>query len=431
MKPETLRILLIEDNPGDVRLLKEHLSGAAMLGITKSVFEWSTTDRLGHALKLIETNRFDVALLDLSLPDSHGLDTFVRLQQFVPNLPIIVLSGLDDSGVAIDAVRNGAQDYLVKGDVSASLLMRSIHYAIERKRLNRLVTEATDVSRIESRRIQLRRTGVRMQDWVEKICEGYQSQAREKGIQLSHTISATMEPVCLDSDKIGRIFDKFIGNSLRFTQSGGAISVEVRDGAGFIECIVSDTGTGIAEEDLSKLFIKSEPLGSMELPDCPGAVYSLSLCREWIEKHGGKITVQSEPGKRTTFRFTLAKAPFPAILVVESVKKEIEIIKELLAKDCYIILDASDGKSGFIEAVEKQPSLIVLDMKMNDMSGYEFIGRLKQDSRTHSIPLLAVRLMNADKDLQFDSDVHSVFPVITMPLKQSTLREKIHELLVE
>jgi len=150
MKPDTIKVLLVEDNPGDARLLKEHLTDASMLGISKSTFEWVTTDRLTQAQKLIESERFDVVLLDLSLPDSHGLDTFDRLQSVAPNLPIIVLSGLDDSSVALEAVSKGAQDYLVKGEVNASLLLRSVYYAIERKRSEEsALQKARDLDRLK------------------------------------------------------------------------------------------------------------------------------------------------------------------------------------------------------------------------------------------------------------------------------------------
>jgi DNA-binding NtrC family response regulator len=134
MKPESVKVLLVEDNPGDMRLLKEYLNEASTLSLSKTVFEFASTDRLAQAKKWMESNRADVVLLDLSLPDSHGLDTFDRFHASAPQMPIIVLSGLDDGTVAIEAVRKGAQDYLVKGDVSASLLVRSIQYAIERKR---------------------------------------------------------------------------------------------------------------------------------------------------------------------------------------------------------------------------------------------------------------------------------------------------------
>jgi CheY-like chemotaxis protein len=91
-------------------------------------------DRLSAALSSLAQASFDALLLDLSLPDAQGVDTLRRVRQVAPALPIVVLTGLDDDTVALSAMRNGAQDYLVKGQVTANLLVRSIRYAIERKK---------------------------------------------------------------------------------------------------------------------------------------------------------------------------------------------------------------------------------------------------------------------------------------------------------
>ncbi len=134
MNLQQIRVLLIEDNPGDARLLKEHLTEASGRGAFGVQFALTVVDRLSEGKKRIEQQAPDVVLLDLSLPDSHGLDTFDQLAASAPSLPIVVLSGLDDSAVALDAVRKGAQDFLVKGDVSGSFLIHAIRHAIQRKK---------------------------------------------------------------------------------------------------------------------------------------------------------------------------------------------------------------------------------------------------------------------------------------------------------
>ncbi|MGD9100887.1 MAG: GAF domain-containing protein [Anaerolineae bacterium] len=124
-----IRVLLIEDNPGDARLLREMLAQA-----TSAQFELTHIERLGEALQRLDKTVFDLILLDLSLPDSQGFETFAQLYGQAPGAPIIVLSGLDDEALAVRAVREGAQDYLVKGQVDGNLLVRAMRYAIERKR---------------------------------------------------------------------------------------------------------------------------------------------------------------------------------------------------------------------------------------------------------------------------------------------------------
>jgi two-component system, cell cycle sensor histidine kinase and response regulator CckA len=131
MENHPIRILLVEDNPGDVLLLQETLSE-----ITHFEAELVHVDRLIEALESLKKQSFEVVLLDLALPDSEGLDTFLQLYQQIPLTPIIVLTGMTDETLALRAMQSGAQDYLVKGQVSGGdLLTRTIRYAIERKRI--------------------------------------------------------------------------------------------------------------------------------------------------------------------------------------------------------------------------------------------------------------------------------------------------------
>lgn len=124
-----IKILLIEDNPGDARLIKEYLTDVKNLKL-----HLSTAIRLEEGIGILENELIDIILLDLKLPDSEGLGSFDKIFSITPNIPIIVLTGLNDENTAIKAVQMGAQDYLVKDKVESDLLIRSIRYAIERKR---------------------------------------------------------------------------------------------------------------------------------------------------------------------------------------------------------------------------------------------------------------------------------------------------------
>jgi PAS domain S-box-containing protein len=121
------RVMLVEDNPGDARLVRELLVSSST-----AQFELAHVERLSEALTRLETERFDVLLLDLSLPDSQGLATFLTTRDRTPGLPIVVLTGLDDETLAMQAVQEGAQDYLVKGQVDGNALVRAMRYAIGR-----------------------------------------------------------------------------------------------------------------------------------------------------------------------------------------------------------------------------------------------------------------------------------------------------------
>lgn len=125
---ERIRVLLIEDNPADARLIREMLAEGG--GVAFDV-EWR--DDLAKGMRRLGDGGMDVVLLDLTLPDSRGFNTFSTLQTAAPRLPVVIVTGLDDETVAIRAVRGGAQDYLVKGRVTGDQLTRAIRYAIARK----------------------------------------------------------------------------------------------------------------------------------------------------------------------------------------------------------------------------------------------------------------------------------------------------------
>ena len=123
------RILLVEDNPGDVDLIREMLSETGAVS-----FSVDSVQRLSEALSWLKGHTVDVVLLDLGLPDNQGLDTYLNIKAAAPEVPTIILTGNVDQDTAVTSVREGAQDFLVKGEITGNILTRSIRYALERKR---------------------------------------------------------------------------------------------------------------------------------------------------------------------------------------------------------------------------------------------------------------------------------------------------------
>jgi two-component system cell cycle response regulator len=120
------RILFVEDNPGDVRLVQEMLAAFANGCIVTHV------QRIDESIPLLDSGEVDLVLLDLSLPDSTGLETFDRIRAQSPDVPIVILTGQQDIEAAREALRRGAQDYLVKGQLEGNLLLHAVHYSAER-----------------------------------------------------------------------------------------------------------------------------------------------------------------------------------------------------------------------------------------------------------------------------------------------------------
>jgi DNA-binding response OmpR family regulator len=130
MTAKRMQVLLVEDDSEDARLFQAMLAHNAA-----DEFQLARVSRLAEAVGNLKRDVYDLILSDLGLPDSQGLPTFLSLRGQAPALPIVVLSGLEDEEFAVKAVQEGAQDYLVKSQVNGPLLVRSLRYAIERKRI--------------------------------------------------------------------------------------------------------------------------------------------------------------------------------------------------------------------------------------------------------------------------------------------------------
>jgi PAS domain S-box-containing protein len=170
MKPAATKILLVEDNPGDAHLIREMLRKA-----DHDSFEIEWVPRLAPALERLAQGEIDLVLLDLGLPDSQGLDTFVQAYSQAPGVPFVVLTGLADETLALTAVRRGAQDYLLKGETDGNLLLRAIRYATERKKIEEALRQAHDEleHRVQERTAELVQTNAQLRE-------------AERALQLSH-----------------------------------------------------------------------------------------------------------------------------------------------------------------------------------------------------------------------------------------------------
>jgi diguanylate cyclase (GGDEF)-like protein len=131
MPPSIIKVLLIEDNPGDARLLQEALAEVAELR-----FEFTPCDTLTQALQSLAKGKPDVCLVDLGLPDAQGLEAVRGIHSKAADVPLVVLTGMNDETLAIHALKEGAQDYLVKAHIDPGAIWRAIRYAMERQRLH-------------------------------------------------------------------------------------------------------------------------------------------------------------------------------------------------------------------------------------------------------------------------------------------------------
>lgn len=143
MEDKLIKVLLVEDNPGDARLIEQRLRWESIPGIADAS-SITHVETLKDGFGRLEEEAYDVVLLDLGLPESTGIETLERLLAHILSIPIVVLTGLDDTETAIEAIQKGAQDYLVKDEISSRLLKRAIRYSIERKRTEEKLRESME-----------------------------------------------------------------------------------------------------------------------------------------------------------------------------------------------------------------------------------------------------------------------------------------------
>lgn len=147
------RVLLIEDNVVETRVMQAVLAKAGTpVGGGATQYDLTCAGSLADGLSRLTGGGFDVVLLDLSLPDTHGLETLLRLREQEPDIPVVILTGLDDEAVAVSAMQAGAQDYLVKGQMDGQLITRAIRYSIERHRLLRALSLTDELTGLYNRR---------------------------------------------------------------------------------------------------------------------------------------------------------------------------------------------------------------------------------------------------------------------------------------
>jgi signal transduction histidine kinase len=356
-----IRVLLIEDNPGDARLIHEMLRDA---GEGHTLVDLAHSARLSAGLERLARRDLDVVLLDLSLPDSRGFETFVSVHTHEPNVAIVVLSGLDDRALAVRAVQEGAQDYLVKGQVDGATLLRSMRYAIERQRLEAarcdlerqrdeffssvshdlrtpvaaikaaigvvlanppagmpashqrllsnvdlaadeltvLIEDLLEMARLQSGRVELWRSVVDVRDVIARALRAVEPlvQARGQCVVFSPPVEPVMASV--DAERLGRVLRNLLGNAQKYGRDGGTISVAVERSGTEVRVSVADDGPGIPPDEQERIF---ERFYRVRGSGSAGSGLGLAIARGLVELHGGQVSVESAPGHGSVFRVAL------------------------------------------------------------------------------------------------------------------------------
>ena len=182
MQSSPIRVLLVEDSAADALLLRHTLAEAGA-----ETFQVTHVELMAEAVQRIQCEAFDAILLDLSLPDSRGLQTIAQANTVAPHLPIVVMTGLDDEATALEAVRHGAQDFLIKGHADGRLLARAIRYAMERKEAERQLKSLNETleQRVAERTATATRRAAQLQALAAELTQA-EHRERRRLAQILH-----------------------------------------------------------------------------------------------------------------------------------------------------------------------------------------------------------------------------------------------------
>ncbi|MBA4251897.1 MAG: hypothetical protein C0425_03805 [Chlorobiaceae bacterium] len=292
------------------------------------------------------------------------------------------------------------------------------------------VNSLLDWTRIQTGRIKFEPRIFGLHEIVNSTLVTLSGEALKKGINLKNNVEKELD-VFVDQTLIIQALINLISNALKFSYSGGAITVSATDSnqSRFIEVSVTDTGVGISEENQSKLFGFDSKFTSEGTAGEKGSGLGLSLVKEIIEKHGGKIWLNSKVGAGTTFFFQLPRASSTILLVDDSNTDRVlytKIIKNLI--DDYEIVTARDGKEAIEYIRTSPPALVITDHMMPNMNGYELvveISKLNLKGKPKVI-VLSSELSKGDVYAYNDLGVEYLFP---KPANLNNLKSAIEKLL--
>lgn len=365
---------------------------------------------------------------------------------------------------------------------NARLIQRSA------KKLNMLADQLLDLARIEAGMMKLRTSRQNLLTILKEIINSFQSFAESKNISLKFNPEQKEIYVYLDRDKIEKIMSNILSNAFKFTPQGGEVEVAInfstfpafaneelnRD---FLEISILDTGIGIPKKQLDKIFDRFYQVDNIHYRDYQGTGIGLSLTKELVELHKGKILVESEEGKGSAFKvylplgkenflaeeiisdafvknkneLTVNKFPkktitnaddnncnrfeadfdqnatLPQLLIIEDNSEIRNYISEIMKKQ-YKIMEAVNGKDGLNKSFELIPDIIISDVMMPEIDGFQLCSNLKTDNRTSHIPLILLTAKATIKDkiegLETGADDY-----IMKPFEADELKARIKNLL--
>ena len=326
----------------------------------------------------------------------------------------------------------------------------------EGERLTHLINDVLDLAKIEAGKMEWNQENVSMPEVAERAIAATTSLFDQKTLKLIKQIETSLPEITGDKDKLIQVIINLISNSVKFTDKG-SITCRVYREKDELMVSISDTGIGIAPEDFAAVFEQFKQVGGDTLTDKPkGTGLGLPICKEIVEHHGGRIWLESEVGKGSTFSFALpinksteVTRPLHLNDLVKQLKEQVahsqlniigqaanilivdddDSIRSLLHQELgdagYSIEEARNGKEALEKVRANRPDLIILDIMMPEMNGFDVAAVLKNDPQTMEIPIIVLSVVQ-DKTRGFRIGVDRY---LTKPIDTGILFNEIGSLL--
>lgn len=333
------KVLLVEDNPGDARLVEHHLNAPHVADLVGDV-TLQHVETLSEGLDALEQNAHDMLFLDLGLPESTGRQTLNRVLERGLGVPIVVLTGLNDRDAAVEAIQGGAQDYLLKDDLDADTLARSLRYAMERhqqekelRRQNERLDEFASVVSHDLRnplnvaegRLEIAKNETDSEhldiaadalDWMERLIEDLLTLARQgesidelTSVRLGSlsdecwrsidTKNATLrtdtdQVIRADKSRLKQLLENLIRNAIEHGGKSVSITIGPLDDGFFVE----DDGSGLPDGETEKIFERGYSTSQ------DGTGFGLMIVSMIVNAHGWDITPTESSAGGARFEIT-------------------------------------------------------------------------------------------------------------------------------
>ena len=291
----------------------------------------------------------------------------------------------------------------------------------EAERLTELINDVLDIARMEAGKVQWRDRRISMADVIERSRNSTMGLWKNKGLDLKVDVEDGLPSVYGDFDRLVQVVVNLVSNAVKFTEAGSVVC-RARSGGGMVVVTVQDKGSGIAEQDLARVFDKFKQAGDTLTAKPAGTGLGLPICRQIVERHGGRIWAESEVGHGSSFHFSIPVAgagagetapecPRPdgsdtvptepaegsLVLVVDDDPSLANYLTQVFTDQGFRVKAAYNGHDAVVQAQVLKPDLITMDIMMPGMDGNEAISCLRSSMATRDIPILVISALAGEE----------------------------------